>query len=244
MFSYQRHSLTLVFLFSLARGPSKFQQDQDSEEEQVEKENTRLSKSKGERHCEKLADQISRLWNNSNWTSQVIEDGLQPISLKGPKLLKTLSSLAEITPCQSDGFPPLVLAALRQALDERRRILPIGFERSSLGWPQQPVVETALRMVSQKEVEKDRIKEATSSKDPAPSQDVKGKGKASMDGNLSISSSSAPKPSPSSSNSELDYLLEKCEEMVRLGMNSKVFSARYKEEIIKNHETIKFVAES
>ena len=70
------------------------------------------------------ARDICALWNNDKWINQAPLPGLSPISLNNTSRNAVLRQIAELTRVKPgeeapDGFPPMFLRALQQAIKER-----------------------------------------------------------------------------------------------------------------------------
>jgi len=95
---------------------------------------------------------ICCLWLNDAWLTQSPLPGLSPVSCKSQRQTTFLLQIANITPVKPgstppNGFPPIVLRALRAAIEQCREDLSI--RRSPLGWPQGRALSLTLEILKE-----------------------------------------------------------------------------------------------
>lgn len=85
--------------------------------------------------------------------TELVGEGLDQIGLKNDTVTRTLKQMADLTPGSFQGFPPLVLNSIQEALAERqkdRQHYLRSVNLSSYNWPQTPILKDALQLVQDK----------------------------------------------------------------------------------------------
>lgn len=93
-------------------------------------------------------------WNNDKWINQAPMPGLSPISLKSSNLLTILRQIAQLTKVKPgeatpDGFPPIVLKALREAIEDWKSKVEQSIREPSY-WSQKKAIPLALETLKRK----------------------------------------------------------------------------------------------
>lgn len=123
--------------------------DEDSDHLSSNYSSGRNDSSRTNNRCLSLARRISECWNNDLWKQQRLRNDLIPISLTNHRVLDPLLKIANLTECSSsNGYSPVVLRALKQALIAHE---PSSKQtRSDNRWGQEPVVKEALQSIRNK----------------------------------------------------------------------------------------------
>lgn len=98
---------------------------------------------------------VSALRNNDKWINHVPLPGLAPVSLKDGKrnaLLRQIADLTRVKPREAtpDGFPPIVLKALRESISKKKEAFASHKGESKGGWAQSRCLKDTLALVQKR----------------------------------------------------------------------------------------------